>query len=85
MKQSDLNIFIEWCKDNGIELDLVEPIYYGPDRGIGLKAKHSIRWNEKFLSVSQINLLSYNHYLGAKTTYYLCWTCCKHSKVYGYS
>jgi hypothetical protein len=52
MDQAMLNNFVKWCKNNGMEFDLVEPVFYGHDRGVGLRAKHSIRWNERFLGVS---------------------------------
>jgi hypothetical protein len=52
MNQRTLDKFVEWCIQGGIEFSMIEPVYYGPDRGCGLQAKQSIRWNEKFMKVS---------------------------------
>jgi hypothetical protein len=51
MNQRRLAEFVDWCTAKGVEFDLVEPVYYGPDRGCGLRAKRTVRWNEKFLKV----------------------------------
>ncbi|KAI6171571.1 SET domain-containing protein [Aphelenchoides bicaudatus] len=58
MDQKKLDQFAEWCRQGGVEFSAVEPVYYGPDRGCGLRAKRSIRWNEKFLKVPKSKIIT---------------------------
>ncbi|CAD5208259.1 unnamed protein product [Bursaphelenchus xylophilus] len=51
MKEAAITSLIQWAKNEGAVMDLVEVKYCGEDRGCGVFAKKTIRLNETFLRI----------------------------------